>query len=149
MMRLGTISGAEGWEDVQDFSEAHLDFLKQYGDFEHGIPVHDTIARVVSCISPNKFHECFINWMRDYHSSEAGSVITIDSTTLRGADDKNRRRSVISAFCVTEYVVSGQLNAVKKSNEITATSGLINLLDIIIKIIISDTLDLLSCQPYL
>ncbi|WP_162534848.1 transposase family protein, partial [Escherichia coli] len=22
------------------------------------------IARVVSCISPAKFHECFINWMR-------------------------------------------------------------------------------------
>ncbi len=63
------ISGAEGWEDIEDFGETHLDFLKQYGDFENGIPVHDTIARVVSCISPAKFHECFINWMRDCHSS--------------------------------------------------------------------------------
>ncbi|GDT39989.1 transposase [Escherichia coli] len=43
------ISGAEGWEDIEDFGETHLDFLKQYGDFENGIPVHDTIARVVSC----------------------------------------------------------------------------------------------------
>ncbi|EKP2412578.1 transposase family protein, partial [Escherichia coli] len=42
------ISGAEGWEDIE------VDFLKQYGDFENGIPVHDTIARVVSCISPAK-----------------------------------------------------------------------------------------------
>ncbi|HHI2176676.1 TPA: ISAs1 family transposase [Escherichia coli] len=50
------ISGAEGWEDIEDFGETHLDFLKQYGDFENGIPVHDTIARVVSCISPAKFH---------------------------------------------------------------------------------------------
>ncbi|ERC29192.1 H repeat-associated protein yhhI, partial [Escherichia coli B36-2] len=58
------ISGAEGWEDIEDFGETHLDFLKQYGDFENGIPVHDIIARVVSCISPAKFHECFINWMR-------------------------------------------------------------------------------------
>ncbi|KDX92937.1 DDE_Tnp_1-associated family protein [Escherichia coli 2-316-03_S3_C1] len=41
------ISGAEGWEDIEDFGETHLDFLKQYGDFENGIPVHDTIARVV------------------------------------------------------------------------------------------------------
>ena len=38
------ISGAEGWEDIEDFGETHLDFLKQYGDFENGIPVHDTIA---------------------------------------------------------------------------------------------------------
>ncbi|HCJ9260462.1 TPA: ISAs1 family transposase, partial [Escherichia coli] len=49
------ISGAEGWEDIEDFGETHLDFLKHYGDFENGIPVHDTIARVVSCISPAKF----------------------------------------------------------------------------------------------
>lgn len=49
------------------FGEAHIDFLKKYGDFENGIPVHDTIARVVSCLSPKKFHECFINWMRDCH----------------------------------------------------------------------------------
>lgn len=40
------ISGAEGWEDIEDFGETHLDFLKQYGDFENGITVHDTIARV-------------------------------------------------------------------------------------------------------
>ena len=45
------ISGAEGWEDIEDFGETHLDFLKQYGDFDNGIPVHDTIARVVSYIS--------------------------------------------------------------------------------------------------
>ncbi|QCT87265.1 ISAs1 family transposase [Escherichia sp. E4742] len=63
------ISGADDLEDKEDFGETHLDFLKQYGDFENGIPVHDTIARVVSCISPAKFHECFINWMRDCHSS--------------------------------------------------------------------------------
>ena len=72
------ISGAEGWEDIEDFGETHLDFLKQYGDFENGIPVHDTIARVVSCISPAKFHECFINWMRDCHTSDDKDVIAID-----------------------------------------------------------------------
>ncbi|MCL7667254.1 transposase family protein, partial [Klebsiella pneumoniae] len=42
------ISGAEGWEDIEDFGETHLDFLKQYGDFENGIPVHAPLARVFS-----------------------------------------------------------------------------------------------------
>ncbi|BDY76352.1 hypothetical protein MUTS10_19180 [Escherichia coli] len=27
------ISCADGWEDIEDFGETHLDFLKQYGDF--------------------------------------------------------------------------------------------------------------------
>lgn len=107
--------------------------LKQHGDFEHGILVYDTTARVVSCISPNKFHQCFINWMRDCHSSEDGSVITIDGKTLRGSYNKSRRRGaihVISTFCATEGVVLGQLKTAEKSNEITVTPELINLLDI-------------------
>ncbi len=49
------ISGAEGWEDIEDFGETHLDFLKQYGDFENGIPVHDTIASTCSMWFPVLF----------------------------------------------------------------------------------------------
>ena len=55
-------------EDIEDFEHAHMDFLKLYADFENGIPVHYTLARVVSCVSPGKFHECFINWMKEWHS---------------------------------------------------------------------------------
>lgn len=140
------ISGAEGWEDIEDFGETHLDFLKQYGDFDHGIPVHDTIARVVSCISPQRFHECFINWMCDCHISEDGSVIAIDGKTLRGSYDKSSRRGaihVISAFSTMDGVVLGQLKTAEKSNEITAIPELINLLDIKEKII---TTDAMGCQ---
>ena len=90
------ISGAEGWEDIEDFGETHLDFLKQYGDFENGIPVHDTIARVVSCISPAKFHECFINWMRDCHSSDDKDVIAEDASFR---DDESTRRYIDTAIC--------------------------------------------------
>ncbi|SPW72737.1 transposase IS4 family protein [Escherichia coli] len=122
MTIFAVISGAESWEDIEDFGETHLDFLKQYGDFENGIPVHDTIARVVSCISPAKFHECFINWMRDCHSSNDKDVIAIDGKTLRHSYDKSRRRGaihVISAFSTMHSLVIGQIKTDKKSNEIT------------------------------
>ncbi|CST50946.1 receptor [Shigella sonnei] len=140
------ISGAEGWEDIEDFGETHLDFLKQYGDFENGIPVHDTIARVVSCISPAKFHECFINWMRDCHSSDDKDVIAIDGKTLRHSYDKSRRRGaihVISAFSTMHSLVLGQIKTDEKSNEITAIPELLNMLDIKGKII---TTDAMGCQ---
>ncbi|WP_400165216.1 ISAs1 family transposase [Escherichia coli] len=93
------ISGAEGWEDIEDFGETHLDFLKQYGILKM-YSFHDTIARVVSCISPAKFHECFINWMRTA-ILQMIKVIAIDGKTLRHSYDKSRRRGaihVISAF---------------------------------------------------
>ncbi|EPZ0337248.1 ISAs1 family transposase, partial [Escherichia coli] len=140
------ISGAEGWEDIEDFGETHLDFLKQYGDFENGIPDHDTIARVVSCISPAKFHECFINWMRDCHSTDDKDVIAIDGKTLRHSYDKSRRRGaihVISAFSTMHSLVIGQIKTDEKSNEITAIPELLNMLDINGKII---TTDAMGCQ---
>ncbi|WP_420811670.1 transposase family protein [Nitrincola tibetensis] len=30
----------EGWEEIADFCEAHLDWLKRYSDFDNGIPSH-------------------------------------------------------------------------------------------------------------
>ena len=146
MTIFAVISGAESWEDIEDFGETHLDFLKQYGDFENGIPVHDTIARVVSCISLAKFHECFINWMRDCHSSNDKDVIAIDGKTLRHSYDKSRRRGaihVISAFSTMHSLVIGQIKTDEKSNEITAIPELLNMLDIKGKII---TTDAMGCQ---
>lgn len=139
------ISGAEGWEDIEDFGHVHLDFLKLYGDFENGIPVHDTIARVISCVSPQKFHECFINWMKECHTTDE-DVIAIDGKTLRGSYDKSRRRGaihVISAFSSMSGVVLGQLKTAEKSNEITAMPELIDLLDLKGKIV---TTDAMGCQ---
>ncbi|ACT08211.1 transposase IS4 family protein [Dickeya chrysanthemi Ech1591] len=139
------ISGAEGWEDIEDFGHVYIDFLKQYGDFDNGIPVHDTIARVVSCISPKKFHECFINWMKECHVTDE-DVIAIDGKTLRGSYDKSRRRGaihIISAFSTMHGVVLGQLKTEEKSNEITAIPELINVIDIKGKTI---TTDAMGCQ---
>lgn len=127
------ISGAEGWEDIENFGETHPDFLKRYGDFENSIPVHDTIARVVSCISPAKFHECFINRMRDCHSLNDKDVIAIDGKTLRHSYDKSHHRGtihVISAFSTMHNLVLGQIRTDGKSNEITAIHELLNMLDI-------------------
>ena len=133
------VSGAEGWEDIEDFGETHPDFLKQYGDFENGIPVHDTIARA-------KFHESFINWMLDYHSSDDKDVIAIDGKIHRHSYDKSRRKGaihVISAFSTMHSLVIGQIKTDKKSNEITAIPELLNMLDIKGKIIKTDAM---GCQ---
>lgn len=37
---------------------------KKYDDFENGIPVHDTIARVVSNIDSIAFEKMFIDWIK-------------------------------------------------------------------------------------
>ena len=54
------IAGAEGWEDIEDFGDVHLDWLQTKGLFPDGLPVHDTIARIVSRLEPTQFQQCFI-----------------------------------------------------------------------------------------
>lgn len=97
-------------------------------------------------ISPAKFHECFINWMRDCHTSDDKDVIAIDGKTLRYSYDKSRRKGaihVISAFTTMHILVIGQIKTDEKSNEITAIPELFNMLDIKGKII---TTDAMGCQ---
>ena len=47
-----TIAGANGWEDIEDFGDLHIDWFRDKGLFINGVPTHDTIARVVSRVAP-------------------------------------------------------------------------------------------------
>jgi hypothetical protein len=40
------ISGAEGWEDIEEYGEANAAWLKDLLDLPPGIPGHDTFRRV-------------------------------------------------------------------------------------------------------
>lgn len=60
---IAVVSGAEGWQDIEDFGHDKLDWLRQHRHFKQGIPVDDTIARVIRAISPKQFNQAFINWV--------------------------------------------------------------------------------------
>lgn len=127
------IAGAEGWEDIEDFGEAHLDWFQGKGLFPNGLPVHDTIARIVSALDPTEFQQCFVHWAQSVNERTGHALIAIDGKTLRGSYDREDRRSAIhmvSAFAVDNKVVMGQLKTEAKSNEITAIPALLSLLDI-------------------
>lgn len=128
-----TIAGMDGWEDIEDFGEAHLDWLQSKGLFLNGIPVHDTIARVVSSIEPDQFQSCFLMWMQAVNATSSGDLVAIDGKALRSSYNREDRRSAIhmvSAFATANGVVIGQVKTDAKSNEITAIPELLKLLDI-------------------
>ena len=115
------IAGAEGWEDIQDFGEDNLEWLQQYGDFENGIPVHDTIARVMNLISSKQLQKCFAAWMKDCHEATGGDLIAIDGKTIRGTYDKSKRSGAIhmvSAFSSANQVVLGQVKTAENINTV-------------------------------
>ncbi|WP_133408585.1 ISAs1 family transposase [Parashewanella tropica] len=142
----GVIAGAEGWEEVEDFGHERLDWLQNYGDFDNGIPAHDTIARVISSISAKQFQQCFIDWMQACHEVTKGDVVAIDGKTVRRSYNKAKRLGpihMVSAFSTANNVVLGQIKTAEKSNEITAIPELLKLLDIRGCIV---TIDAMGCQ---
>ena len=114
--------------------------------FENGLPVHDTIARVISRIDPVQLQYAFIGWMRETASLAEHEVVAIDGKTLKRSYDRADKRSAIhmvSAFAAENGVVLGQLKAEAKSNEISAIPALLSLLEIKGCLI---TIDAMGCQ---
>jgi predicted transposase YbfD/YdcC len=141
-----TITGSEGWEDIEDFGEIHLEWLQSKGLFQRGLPVHDTIARIISRLAPAEFQRCFSNWMQAVSKRTDGELIAIDGKVLRGSYDRESRQSTIhmvSAFATANSMVVGQLKTDAKSNEITAIPALIQLLDIKGCLV---SIDAIACQ---
>ncbi|WP_133154646.1 ISAs1 family transposase, partial [Vibrio splendidus] len=140
------IAGAEGWEDIEDFGEDNLEWLRQYGDFKQGIPVHDTIAGVINLISAKQLQRCFTAWMKDCHETTEGEVIAIDGKTLRGTYNKDKRCGAIhmvSAFSAANQVVLGQVKTADKSNEIKTIPELLEMLSLRGCLV---TIDAMGCQ---
>lgn len=57
------LSGAEGWEEIENFGHVKLDWLKQYGTFKKGIPRHDTIVRVICRLKADEIEHAFQSWI--------------------------------------------------------------------------------------
>ncbi|MBP9692176.1 MAG: transposase family protein [Alphaproteobacteria bacterium] len=46
------ICGAEGWQDIEDFGKAKIDYLRQFLPYKNGIPSDDTYRRLFRAIDP-------------------------------------------------------------------------------------------------
>ena len=140
------IAGADGWKDIQEYAEGHLDWFQKNGFLKDGVPVDDTIARTIARIEPEQFNQCFVEWMQAVNRVSKGEIIAIDGKTLRGSYDRDDRRStlhMINAFVCKNKMVLGQLSTDAKSNEITAIPELIQLLDIKGALV---SIDAMGCQ---
>lgn len=142
----GTISGCEGWKSIKDFGEVKLKWLRKFFPYLNGIPVDDTIARVMERLNTKVFQNCFISWVSAAIHSVGGDIVPIDGKTLRRSHDKGRDKSAIhmvSAWSTSHGVVLGQEKTSEKSNEITAIPALLEVLELKGCIV---TLDAMGCQ---
>lgn len=140
------ICGAETWVAVQTYGHAKHDWLKQFLELPNGIPSHDTFGRVFGLLNPDKFQECFLNWIKSISKLTQGEVVAIDGKTLRHSYDTGGNQAAIhmvNAWATNNRLVLGQRKVDAKSNEITAIPELLKVLSIEGCIV---TIDAAGCQ---
>jgi len=140
------ISGADGWEAIEQFGKNKEDWLKKWIDLENGIPSHDCIARVIARIPSTEMSECFIAWVNGVTEITDGEVVAIDGKTARHSynrKDKLGAIHMVSAWANQAGMSLGQVKTEEKSNEITAIPVLLDMLEIKGCII---TIDAMGCQ---
>ena len=129
---LATISGADTWDDMEDWGNAKAEWLSTFLELPNGIPSHDTFNRIFSLIDPEQFHKAFTDWVKAVAEKVEG-VVAIDGKTVRRSKDlPNGKQAihVVSAWAVKNSLVLGQYKTEEKSNEITAIPELLKQLDI-------------------
>lgn len=148
------LSGFEEWDEVVDFGEEKLDWLRKYLPYEHGIPSHDTMNRVIFLVDDRAFEQCFIDWVEMSISLPEGVVIHLDGKALgRSATIKQQQTprskggkgavQILHAWCSELQVCLGQYKTETKSNEITAIPALLDMLEVSGCLI---TIDAMGCQ---
>lgn len=142
----GVISGAQNWEEIEDFGNIHKEWFKLFLELPNGIPSHDTISRVFSALEPMAIQECSLNWLKRIRQLIPETVIPIDGKTLRGSGRKQTCKKalhVINAWSCANGISLGQLKVADKSNEITAVPEILKQLFIKGSTV---TLDAMGCQ---
>jgi hypothetical protein len=58
------LSGAESWNDIAEYGEDKLEWLRTFLTLPSGIPSHDTFNRVFAALDPEEMEKGFVGWFR-------------------------------------------------------------------------------------
>jgi len=142
----GTIASGDDYDDIVDWGEAHLSFLRRFSDFYHGIPCADWLRTVMNRIDPDLFAACFSSWVAECWPNRP-DLVAIDGKTSRRSHDRKRGHKalhLVSAFATTSRLVLGQEAVDEKSNEITAIPALLERIDLKGALV---SIDAMGCNP--
>jgi predicted transposase YbfD/YdcC len=128
LVTCATIASCDDFDDIADWGEHHLDFLRRFSDFHHGVPCARWLRDLVNRIDPALFRRCFESWVAalwpDRHE-----FIAIDGKTARRTHDHRKGLKALhtlSAYATTARLTLAQLSVPEKTNEITAIPELLD-----------------------
>lgn len=118
----GTICDCDDYDGIAEWGAAHLDFLRRYLPYHHGVPGGRWLTMLMNRVDPALFSDAFTSWVRQTWPNKP-DFVAIDGKTSRRSHDRSAGKAplhLVSAFATTARLVLGQEAVADKSNEITA-----------------------------
>lgn len=138
------ISGAETWNEIEEFGNEKIDWLTKYLDMPNGVPSHDTFNRFFSTMDPDKFEAVFRKWVATIQRETHGDVVSIDGKSIRGSRKGSLHAvHIVSAWSKNAGITLGQMPTTQKIGELTIIPQLLDALFIEGSIV---TIDALGAQ---
>ena len=114
----GTIADCDDYDDIADWGEAHLDFLRRFLPFHFGVPSGRWLTIMMNRVNGALFSACFSHWVRACWPDHP-ELVAIDGETLRRSHDRGCDQPalhLVSAFATKAGLVLGQ-QAVSEKGE--------------------------------
>src|SRR5215510_6083918 len=128
LVTCATIATCDDFDEIVLWGERHLDFLRRFSDFHHGVPCARWLPDLMNRIDPLLFAHCFESFVAAMWP-QRHDFIAIDGKTARRSHDKRKGLKALhtlSAYATNARLVLGQLSVPEKTDEITAIPELLD-----------------------
>lgn len=131
---FATLANTDDWLEIEIFARSNEQLLKKYITLENGIPSHDTIQRVMSCINPQVVQQLIVLFTEMLNLDEGEKlkkVLCIDGKTIHGNNSKSQEAlHVVSAWSREKGVSFGQKSVNGKGKEIEVIKQLLDVVSV-------------------
>jgi predicted transposase YbfD/YdcC len=106
----GTIGACDDFDEIVEWGEDNLPFLRRFLPYHHGIPGSRWLRILLNRIDPGLFSAMFQSWAASLRQ-DAPALVAIDGKTSRGSLDRGNGRAalhLVSAFATREKLVLAQ-----------------------------------------
>jgi predicted transposase YbfD/YdcC len=124
----GTIAAGDDYDEIVDWGNAHLPFLRRFLRYHWGIPCADWLRTLMNRMDPDLFSACFMSWACELQPDAPAHIALDGKTSRRSHDRKNGRKPLhlVSAFATNERLVLGQEAVAEKANELEAIPAVLD-----------------------
>lgn len=106
----GTIGACDDFDEIVEWGEDNLPFLRRFLPFYPGIPGARWLRILLNRMDRELFSDCFQSWAAALRP-DAPALVAIDGKTSRGSHDRSNGRAalhLVSAFATREKLVLAQ-----------------------------------------